>query len=65
MSNTCPYCPPEPNETQSGWGMSHGGWEEMKRIHDEHHVIKCSCCGQPTGIKPMEIKIEENEEQDL
>ena len=46
MSQNCPYCPEDPNQTSSSWGMSYWGWEQARENHDQNHCCKCSCCGQ-------------------
>jgi len=46
MSASCPYCPDEPYETPSGWGMSEEGWQEARENHERYHCDRCPCCGQ-------------------
>lgn len=34
---SCPFCQADKYGVSSGWGMSQGGWESMKRKHDAGH----------------------------
>jgi len=38
----CPYCQAEEWGCSENWGMGDEGWEELRRIHLEHHCEICT-----------------------